>query len=83
MNTRCLAAQPDILEALLFVFARTQSPVQAMFDPQLIVPGPLACAILDLFDSTDYRTSAVLYPLAVGSPCAQAAYLTFRRSDLS
>ena len=54
----------------------------AMFDPQLIVLGPSAYVILDLFGSTGYRFYALLYPLAIGSLCALLGYLTFRRSDL-
>ena len=54
----------------------------AMFDPQLIVLGPSAYVILDLFGSAGYRFYALLYPLAIGSLCALLGYLTFRRSDL-
>lgn len=54
----------------------------AMFDPQLIVLGPSAYVILDLFGSGGYRLYALLYPLAIGSLCALLGYLTFRRSDL-
>jgi ABC-2 type transport system permease protein len=54
----------------------------AMFDPQLIVLGPSAYVILDLFGSGGYRVYALLYPLAVGTLAAVAGYLSFRRSDL-
>jgi ABC-2 type transport system permease protein len=54
----------------------------AMFDPQLIVLGPSAYVILDLFGATGYQIYALLYPLLIGSLCALAGYLTFRRSDL-
>jgi ABC-2 type transport system permease protein len=54
----------------------------AMFDPQLIVLGPSAYVILDLFGTTGYQIYALLYPLLIGSLCALAGYLTFRRSDL-
>lgn len=54
----------------------------AMFDPQLIVLGPSAYVILDLFGNAGYRVYALLYPLVIGSLCAVLGYLTFRRSDL-
>ena len=54
----------------------------AMFDPQLIVLGPSAYVILDLFGTTGYQVYALLYPVLIGSLCALAGYLTFRRSDL-
>ncbi|WP_313954189.1 ABC transporter permease subunit [Accumulibacter sp.] len=54
----------------------------AMFDPQLIVLGPSAYVILDLFGSSGYRFYALLYPVAIGSLAAVVGYLTFRRSDL-
>ncbi|WP_300321729.1 ABC transporter permease subunit [Accumulibacter sp.] len=54
----------------------------AMFDPQLIVLGPSAYVILDLFGSAGYRVYALLYPVAIGSLAALTGYLTFRRSDL-
>jgi ABC-2 type transport system permease protein len=54
----------------------------AMFDPQLIVLGPSAYVILDLFGSAGFRVYALLYPLAIGSLAALVGFLTFRRSDL-
>lgn len=54
----------------------------AMFDPQLIVLGPSAYVILDLFGTTGYQIYALVYPIVIGSLCAFAGYLTFRRSDL-
>lgn len=54
----------------------------ALFDPQLIVLGPSAYVILDLFGSTGYRVYALLYPVAMGFVAALAGYVIFRRSDL-
>lgn len=54
----------------------------AMFDPQLIVLGPSAYVILDLFGAAGYQIYALIYPVLIGSLCALAGYLTFRRSDL-
>jgi ABC-2 type transport system permease protein len=54
----------------------------AMFDPQLIVLGPSAYVILDLFGATGYRLYALAYPLLLGTLCALGGFLVFRRSDL-
>jgi ABC-2 type transport system permease protein len=54
----------------------------ALFDPQLIVLGPAAYVILDLFGAAGYKVYALAYPLALGSACAALGYLRFRRGDL-
>jgi hypothetical protein len=40
----------------------------ALFDPQLIVLGPSAYVILDLFGATGYKVFALVYPTVVGAP---------------
>ena len=54
----------------------------AMFDPQLIVLGPSAYVILDLFGNLGYRVFAIAYPLGLGLACAGIGYRVFRRGDL-
>lgn len=54
----------------------------ALFDPQLIVLGPSAYVILDLFGVAGYRVYALAYPAALGTACAGVGYLLFRRGDL-
>lgn len=54
----------------------------ALFDPQLIVLGPSAYVILDLFGSTGYKAFALAYPAALGLGAAALGYWTFRRGDL-
>jgi len=54
----------------------------SMFDPQLIVLGPSAFVILDLFGGTGYRVFALVYPAVLGLICASAGYLVFRKGDL-
>ena len=54
----------------------------ALFDPQLIVLGPSAYVILDLFGVRGYEIYALAYPAAVGSVCAGLGYFLFRRGDL-
>ena len=53
-----------------------------MFDPQLIVLGPSAYVILDLFGVAGYKVFAVAYPAALGVVSATLGFLVFRRGDL-
>lgn len=54
----------------------------ALFDPQLIVLGPSAFVILDLFGASGYKLYALAYPAAIGLLCAAIGYRIFRRGDL-
>jgi ABC-2 type transport system permease protein len=54
----------------------------ALFDPQLIVLGPSAYVILDLFGATGYKIFALAYPAALGIVSATIGYFLFRRGDL-
>lgn len=54
----------------------------AMFDPQLIVLGPAAYVILDLFGEAGFRVFAIAYPAALGIGAALLGYHFFRRGDL-
>ncbi|WP_306607905.1 ABC transporter permease [Azonexus sp.] len=54
----------------------------AMFDPQLIVLGPSAYVILDLFGADGFRLFALAYPAALGVGSAALGYFLFRRGDL-
>jgi ABC-2 type transport system permease protein len=54
----------------------------AMFDPQLIVLGPSAYVILDLFGAFGYKIFALAYPLALGVGAAYSGFFLFKRGDL-
>jgi ABC-2 type transport system permease protein len=54
----------------------------ALFDPQLIVLGPSAYVILDLFGTTGYKIFALAYPTVVGVAAATLGYQIFKRGDL-
>lgn len=54
----------------------------AMFDPQLIVLGPSAYVILDLFGADGFRLFALAYPAALGLGSAIFGYFMFKRGDL-
>jgi ABC-2 type transport system permease protein len=54
----------------------------ALFDPQLIVLGPSAYVILDLFGVTGFKIFALVYPAVLGLAAATLGYHLFRRGDL-
>ncbi|MFO1220634.1 MAG: ABC transporter permease subunit [Burkholderiaceae bacterium] len=54
----------------------------ALFDPQLIVLGPSAFVILDLFGVAGYKAFALAYPTALGLVAAALGFWLFRRGDL-
>jgi ABC-2 type transport system permease protein len=53
-----------------------------MFDPQLIVLGPSAYVIFDLFGVLGYKVFALVYPLTLGVVSATLGFVLFRRGDL-
>lgn len=53
-----------------------------LFDPQLIVLGPAAFVLFDLFGTLGYKIFALAYPATIGLVCAFLAYRSFRRGDL-
>jgi len=76
------SAQVVILLALANPLQVFRTAALALFDPQLIVLGPSAFVILDLFGATGYKIFALAYPAALGLVSATAGYLLFRRGDL-
>jgi ABC-2 type transport system permease protein len=53
-----------------------------LLDKQLVLLGPSAYVILDNFGERGYIAYALVYPMLLGSLCAFAGYLIFKRSDL-
>jgi ABC-2 type transport system permease protein len=53
-----------------------------LFDPSMILLGPSAFVILDLFGTQGYIAYALAYPLGLGSLSAVLGFAIFRRSDL-
>jgi len=53
-----------------------------LFDPQLVLLGPTAYLILDHFGQAGYMAYALTYPTLLGTFCAGAGFVLFRRSDL-
>jgi ABC-2 type transport system permease protein len=77
------------LDAELAVTIALANPLQvfrtaalALFDPQLIVLGPSAFVILDLFGVAGYKAFALAYPLALGLGAAALGHWLFKRGDL-
>ncbi len=53
-----------------------------LFDPQLIVLGPSAYVIFDLFGTLGYQVFALAWPTLIGTLCAVWGYRLFRKGDL-
>jgi ABC-2 type transport system permease protein len=53
-----------------------------LFDPQLVLLGPSAFVILDVFGRAGYLAWAIGYPLALGTACAGLGFRAFRRGGL-
>jgi ABC-2 type transport system permease protein len=54
----------------------------ALFDPQLIVLGPSAYVILDMFGVAGFKIYALAYPVFLGTLAAAIGFFTFKKSDL-
>lgn len=68
--------------ALLNPMQVFRTAAMMLFDPQLVLLGPSAYVILDLFGEIGYMAYALLYPMVLGTLCAALGFLWFRRSDL-
>ena len=53
-----------------------------LFDPQLVVFGPAAYVIYDMFGGPKFIAYAMLYPTFLGTLAAGLGYVRFRRGDL-
>ncbi len=52
-----------------------------LFDPQLLMLGPTAYLILDVFGRTGFMLYSVLYPIGLGAMLALGGFLVFKRGD--
>ena len=77
-----VAPEVAVMMALANPLQVFRTAALALFDPQLIVLGPSAYVILDLFGVTGYKLFALVYPTVVGAVAAFAGYQIFRRGDL-
>jgi ABC-2 type transport system permease protein len=53
-----------------------------LFDPQLVLLGPSAWVILDIFGHKGYLVWSLVYPALLGTLCAMLGYVEFKRGDL-
>jgi ABC-2 type transport system permease protein len=75
-------AETVIALALVNPLQVFRTAAMLLFDPDLVLLGPAAFAILDSFGREGYRWFALAYPVALGSACAGAGFAIFRRGDL-
>ena len=52
-----------------------------LFDPQLLMLGPTAYLILDIFGRTGFMLYSVLYPIGLGAVLALGGFVIFKRGD--
>lgn len=53
-----------------------------LFDPQLVLLGPTAFTVFDIFGRTGFMVWSFVYPLVLGLVTAGAGWAIFRRGDL-
>jgi ABC-2 type transport system permease protein len=76
------SSEPLILIALANPLQTFRTGAMLLFDPQLILLGPTAYVILEIFGQTGYLVWTFCYPLLLGTVCAIIGYKLFRRGDL-
>ena len=59
-----------------------RTAAMVLFDPQLVILGPSAYVILDMFSETGYIIWAIVYPVLLGTLCATGGYYLFKKGDL-
>ncbi len=77
-----VAAETAVTIALANPLQVFRTAAMALFDPDLVLLGPAAFVILDLFGAKGFLAWAVGYPTALGAVCAWIGYWRFARSDL-
>lgn len=82
MIQKHLPADAAVLIALANPLQVFRTAAMLLFDSQLVLLGPSAYVILDNFGETGFLIWSFVYPALIGTVCAVAGYLIFRRSDL-
>lgn len=77
------------ISAELVVGVALMNPLQVfrtgsmlLFDPQLVLLGPAAWTIFDVFGERGFLVWSFAYPLSLGALASAVGYWLFRRSDL-
>ncbi len=77
-----LPAETAVMIALANPMQVFRTAAMVVFDPELVLLGPSAWVILDVFGAAGYLAWALLYPVVLGTAAAVGGYLAFRRGDL-
>lgn len=77
-----LPAEVVVAIALLNPLQVFRTGSMLLFDPQLVLLGPAAWTIFDIFGETGFLVWAFSYPLVLGGLASALGYWLFRRSDL-
>ncbi len=59
-----------------------RTATMALFDPQLMLMGPAAYVILDVFGRNGVLAFGIIYPIVLGAVAAGLGYVSFKRGDL-
>jgi len=78
-----IQAESAVTIALMNPLQSFRTAAMLLFDPQLVLLGPSAYVILDLFGRMWYLVWALVYPLAIGLLSAWLGYWRFQKGDLS
>jgi ABC-2 type transport system permease protein len=76
------SAESVVMMALANPLQVFRTGAMLLFDPQLVLLGPSAWVILDMFGTRGYMAWSLLYPAALGTLCAWLGYVVFKRGDL-
>lgn len=77
-----LPAEVVVAVALLNPLQVFRTASMLLFDPQLVLLGPAAWAIFDIFGERGFLVFAYAYPLGLGALAAALGFVLFRRNDL-
>jgi len=77
-----MALEAVVAVALLNPLQVFRTGSMLLFDPQLVLLGPTAYAVFDLFGRAGFMLWAFFYPLALGGLAAGGGYLALKRGDL-
>jgi len=77
-----LPSETAVMISLINPLQVFRTAAMVLFDPQLVILGPSAYVILDLFSETGYIIWAIVYPVILGTLCATGGYYLFKKGDL-
>ena len=78
-----IQAESAVAIALLNPLQSFRTAAMLLFDPHLVLLGPSAYVILDMFGRLGYLLWALIYPFVLGLLAAWMGYWGFQRGDLS